>query len=397
MLDAAWPIGLVTLDVLRLRAPKTVEVVAMSRYEVGLLDRISVQSDLSSRWILILRLAAYRAKKGEISMARQEIAKIRSSAAALGNAQLLAHINFAEAICEFFEFGAEAGLVKIRRSQALCAGCPEGDDLPGLVAAWGASFYRILENWDGLNESFSRLVEARYFHSGEVRCRLSLTIADCLQELRNYSLADKWYEVARHESLLLGDETVLGAVLYNKSAIRVFNVRIDETRGEHTDLIKCDFALQAASAENLAHYTRDTAMPWVFDMLAGQLMLLRGDFEGALLRLDSTAAQGLSDKWPAVDLIRRSDLLRARSKLGLIRRDQTVVEAQKFEMYFERGKCSGDSAVAAFSLSEAVREIDNSLYAKFRDISSISLEDYQEEKAKEQLAVDQALSGIVLE
>lgn len=360
----------------------------MSRFEAGLSDRISVLSESPARALLELRLAAYLARKGDKQAARQMVSRIRNIYESLGNAQLMAHVNFAEALCEFFEIGTQPALVKLQRSQALSIGCPFEDDLPVLSAAWSASLHRILGDWKGFKDSTDLALDGRHRISSEALCRLRLVVADSLQEVQDYDRAEVWYRATRHESLALGDETVLGALLYNKSAIRVFNVRVDEVFGKKSDLDRCSLALEAASAENLAQYTHDVSMPWVFDMLAGQLMLLQGNFSEALTRLDSSNAQDLGRRWPGVDLVRRSDLLRAKSALGSLTREQVLNEVRELKAPCERETNFGDCAVSAYSLAKAVDGIDQDKFGELRYIADRAANMFQEQRLKEMMAVN---------
>ena len=360
----------------------------MSRFEAGLSEKISELAESPARALLELRLAAYRARKGDIQTARQMVSRTRNLYEHLGSAQLMAHVNFSEAICEFFEVGTQPALIKLQRSQALSFGCPLSDDLPVLAAAWSASLNRILGDWKGLADSTNLIFAGKHRVSSEALCRLRLVAADCLQEVQDYEQAEAWYKATRRDSLVLGDDTVLGALLYNKSAIRVFNVRIDEILGKSSDLDRCSFALEAASAENLAQYMHDVSMPWVFDMLAGQLMLLQGNFTEALKRLDSAKAQDLARRWPGVDLVRRSDLVRAQSALGMLTRNQVLNEVLELKACCERETYFGDCAISAYSLAEAVGGIDQDEFGKLREIASCAVTSFLEQRGREKTVVD---------
>ena len=90
---------------------------------------------------------------------------------------------------------------------------------------------------------------------------------------------------------------MLGAILYNRAAIRVFNARISEVCGIADLLDESKVDLEAASAANYSLYVKDVGMRWTFDLLVGQIHLLRGEASIALEKLESQHAKELSQSW----------------------------------------------------------------------------------------------------
>jgi tetratricopeptide (TPR) repeat protein len=383
-------VGLHRVREMRVVSPRHrnfVGVANMSRYESTLLAQLDAESDPSLRSVLSLRLSSYWARKGEVARARDLIAEIRQKHAGGQSAQIFAHINFSEAMCEFFGGGILSALPKLLRSEILCTACPPDDDLPALVCVWAASFFRSMGNWSKMEIYLRSALQVRDKFSDEVCCRLALVIADSYQEIDNYSRADRWYKRARLHAMRIGDDSVVSAMLYNQSAIRIYNTRLSELVNDSSDLVPCDLALQAASAENYSLYSRDVSMPWMFDLLLGQLKLLQGQFIDALSRLESADVQGLTRHWPAVELVRKADVLRANVGARLLSSDQACSAAREIEEMFSLIDSPGDVAVAAYSVSAALGSVDIVFSDRLKKLSIDLLARYRVENIREQIVL----------
>lgn len=356
---------------------------SLSRFETSLSTRLQSESSELGRWIIRLRLASYLARRGDLSAARAIVSDARVEFESSSSAQVFAYINFAEAICDFIESGVRTALVKLQRSRVLCAGCVVRDELPMLVSAWFANFYRILGKWDEVGDEVRSVLGRSEVASAESLCRVSLVLADSFQEVENYTMANHWYKRAREHALKCGDDAALGALLYNKAAIRVFNSRIREASGMGVESDGCQVDIEAASAENYTQYIRDVAMPWVFDLLNGQLQLLRCDYEGALALLDSPRVQELREDWPAVDMLRRADVLRCRSKSTSIDHAAIRRDAMDIASSFSEGVGWGDIAAASYSLAVACEGLDNEVYEMCVDKLSEALTKFNIERTRE--------------
>lgn len=327
----------------------------MSRFDATLASAAASEQNHSRKWQLKLKLAVLCARRGDISAAREIIGEARGSFARSESAQIFAHINFAEGICDYFESGVRQSLVKLKRAKVLGAACTGDDDLSCLISAWLAAAYRSLGDWNLLYESLVEVFSAERELSDETLSRLALVVADSLLETEDYRRANDWYHKARRLAIRQGDDSTIGALLYNRSAIHVFNLRIAEIGGEGVDIDECLIALEAASAENYSLYVRDTSMRWAFDVLNGQLQMLRARYAEALEKLDAESVCGLESSWPAVHAVRVADVLRC--KAGLSQIEVSDLETSVIGLSSKGLDVigSGDSALVYHSLDTAFK------------------------------------------
>lgn len=353
---------------------------------------VAASDDL--RWVSRLKLASYHARKGQYEVARAEIAAARKRFPAGGSAQITGFINFAEGVCDYFEKGASVALIKLRRAKALALGCSPDDELGFLVSAWLATAYRVLGQWSNMSAELLACFPINGEVSDQVLSRAAIVLADAWQESANYSRAESWYKIAHKHALECGDDLAIGAMLYNRAAIHIFNMRLLDVNGETVDVKACQAALEAASAENYSKYIHDQSMSWVFDLLNGQLMMLKENFVESLSFFRRVTASDLASDWPAVDLVRRADVLRCKSALGEV---ATKLEIDSFSVLLEDLKDRvghGDIAVACWSIYLALKEAEPAAARVFMDRSRVAAENHQASQRAEIQALEDFFSNV---
>lgn len=366
----------------------------MSRFESTLKDAIAGESNELRQWSLRLRLAAYRARKGEFGNAKSEILAARTRFSNGASAHITSYINFAEGINEYFEKGAAAALSKLMRAKVLSIRYSPDDDLRSLVSAWLATIYRVLGQWGKMSMELVEIFSHDHFLSAETRARTSIVLADAWHEIGDYVKADSWYKAARKYALECGDDMTIGAMLYNRAAIRVFNMRIQEVQGHEIDTEGCSVAIEAASAENYSQYSRDQSMHWVFELLKGQVLMLRHDFRGALTLFDHAKTQNLEKDWPAVEFLRLADVVRSRSAIGLCSTEEVESDAIALEQRFLGRVGAGDMAVGCWSLHMAILSVGSSSLKLLSNHAKTAVEDFMAQRHQESAALEEFLSNV---
>lgn len=356
----------------------------MSRFEDVLLANIESSSDDLSYWRAKLDWAAYRVRVGSLDSVDEIITSARNKNIDIMDARLYSRINFVEGLYEFFDSGIASALPKLRRAAAIALGCQRTDYIYLLVHAWLASIYRNLGNWEGVSKSLITLVESDSQRTHEVQFRFCLVIGDVCQEIESYDQATLWYSRAREYALRLGDDAALSAMLYNRASILIYNLRLQHVGGGSILLNDGRIALEAASARNYTQYINDKSLAWGFDLMNGQLMMLKDELNSALELFTSARVEAAMPEWPEVDALRMADVFRCRVRSGRFSEAGEIETASALVEKINSIESPGDKAIAFHSIAIGLRDVDGEYSRKLMDISqaqlSLVLEDRRREK-----------------
>ncbi len=333
----------------------------MSRFEDALLRELDVKTQGADYWCLKLSWAAYQTRVGATESVKEILAAARNGNFENMDARLYSRINYVEGLYEFFNTGIQAALPKFHRARAIASGCELGDHIYPLINAWLASLYRNLGEWSNMLRAMNVALESGHQKSAEVIFRLALVIADIYQEVEQYDQSAFWYSIARDYALQLGDDAALSAMLYNRASILIYNLRLQCANGGMVSLDDGRIALEAASAQNYTRYINDKSMGWGFDLMRGQLMMLKGDMGAALSELTSSRADVALIQWPEVSVLREADVFRCRVRTGSLADEERVVVAREILERIKSIDSHGDKAIALHSIAIGLGDIDQAL------------------------------------
>ncbi len=348
----------------------------MSRYEDQLKEQVADATEMHAQLLVELRLSTYYARRGNYDRATEILSRVRTMVEGSASALLFAAINLAEGVQILSRAGPLAAMDKLKRARALALSDSTSSEVYALTNAWLANAYRSTGQWEKIPPLVAEIVKLCQSSFHETLARIALTAADCFQEMENYLEADEWYAIARNQSLALGDELTLSAVLYNRAVLKMYNIRIAEAAGRSVDLHGCRVLLEAFSAENYSAIVLDRSIPWVFDLLKGQANILQGDFASALDLLSARAAEEIASGWRATELIRIADTLRCRAMIQAIEVDDVVLEARQIEGWFDERVGSADVAIAAHSIACSLNVFSHPLRDWFEAIADDAHQKY---------------------
>lgn len=327
----------------------------MGKYEEYLRDRFGPSLSTREQWLYRLRLAAYMGRRGDFDAVSSALEAARRIFSVDPSADIFAYANFAEAMTFFSAGRLEQCLDKLLRADALGVGCSVNDDIRVLIKGWLAHIYRIRGEWQKLECALRQCLEIGAPRSSEAMGRIAVVFADGLQQTAQYHIADAWYALARDSAMLCGDDSVTGAILFNRPSCRVFNERISKISSSGVDANLGMAAMEAASALNYSGYVRDESLPWVFDMLNSQICMLQDDHQRALAHLESPEWRQFKSDWPLVEVLRSTDVLLCKARLGLVTEDKLLCEARSLFEVLAASDDWGDVAIGFNSLREAIK------------------------------------------
>lgn len=366
----------------------------IERYERAMQQSLSADSPVALRRCIDLRVAAYHARKGRFVDARSVVDDIRREFGSRYSAQIFSHINYVEGIIEYFESGAEFAVDKLNRSAAISARYEARDELPSLVWAWLAACHRQRAKWAEMSCALKNSLEKLDDTFRESLERVCIVIADALHETCEYEHSRQWYDCARRNAIDIGDDSAVSALLYNRAAIRMFNTRLDSARGVSPDIEGCRVEMEASSARNYTEYVREDSMKWAFDMFWGQLHLIRGEFQAAASMLDRPGVADQLRGWPAVDAVRRGDLIWCDAALGRASPIELESSIQAARDKLLPRLSPSDAALVASSLTSAAELIQASVADDCRKLRDRYLALVEIERAKELSAIREVMDWI---
>lgn len=248
--------------------------------ETGLRLAIESAQDPELRACLRAELAAYVARMGDFDQARSIVSDLRNSPT-WKSSRLSVLLMLAEALIALRNEHDFNALDRLSRGFALAIAFRELD-VAGLVSAWLAQFnYNRLARAE-LGRWVAKCVELRPHMSKSARTRFCLTQGSIASYIGDMEAAKDWYQHARSLAVATQDEAFLAAAMYNRAALGISRIRVDQAAGAPFRGNVEFLAMEIDSAIGYSHVTRNTAATSLQKLWKGRLLMVQGDFLGAL-------------------------------------------------------------------------------------------------------------------
>jgi len=247
-------------------------------------QELSVCTDPLREAELLAERACYLARIGDFAEATSIVASLRRVYGDGRNARIAVWLMLAEGIILFFQSLDVRSRDRILRAYAICAVLPIVD-LKLLTASWLAHLefnrmdFRAMKNMiqicltDGLQEASAW------------RVRIRIILADALMYARREVDARFWYEKARQDAIALGDDATLGALIYNRAALALGNLKIDSIESEIDPERARLLAKEVASASAYWKGAGQRALGQLLMWCEARILLVERRFSDAVLIL----------------------------------------------------------------------------------------------------------------
>ncbi len=221
-----------------------------SPLELRLMTAIRAETDPTQRAVYTADLACYFARVGDFEVAEKLRTELRNEFGDGRSLQVSVLIMTLEALLLYFKELSPGARDRLLRAKLLCSAAKE-NRLLGLVSAWLAHIDFNLELYDEMSESIATAINSLELDDGTTECRASLVIADALMFCGESTAARAWYERARVAANKIGDQAAVGALTYNRAALRVAGIRIANVRSPQ---IEADFAFARSEMKSAINY-----------------------------------------------------------------------------------------------------------------------------------------------
>ncbi|RVU43397.1 hypothetical protein [Rubrivivax rivuli] len=204
-----------------------------SPFEQRILDKLGTERDPEARALLRVELACYWARVGEEHSAEQERQALRHEFANARSPRVSILVMVLEALQAYYGRLDPAARDRLLRANLLSKSF-NALDLIALTSAWLAHVDLNQARFDSAVRELHTAIQALAQLSDgveSVRCRIALTLGDANLIVGRVQASQEWYESARLDAIAINDHAGVGAMTYNRAALRVARARFEDVAG----------------------------------------------------------------------------------------------------------------------------------------------------------------------
>jgi hypothetical protein len=198
----------------------------LAPYVVKLNSEIEQSVDEVERARLECYLAFYWARSGELDRAEAIRDRLRAKYGTGNYPRLSILIMCAEALIHYFRDQSPESLDRMRRAHLLSSAMRD-NELIALTSAWLATFFFNVGQYSSMRTAIGDAISHRVAGDEIVRCRVSMIVASVGLVIGNLDSANRWYSEAHSSAVAMGDQAAIGAIIYNRAALRVHSLRVN--------------------------------------------------------------------------------------------------------------------------------------------------------------------------
>ena len=223
-----------------------------SPFEQRILDRLGTERNPEVRALLRVELACYWARVGEEHSAEQERQALRHEFANARSPRISILVMVLEALQAYYGSLDPAARDRLLRANLLSKSF-KAYDLIALTSAWLAHVDLNQARFDSAVSELHTAIDAvAQLSDGveSIRCRIALTLGDANLLVGRVQTSQEWYESARLDAVAIGDHAGVGAMTYNRAALRVARARFEDVAGLDSGIDRTLLRLDVDTAVN---------------------------------------------------------------------------------------------------------------------------------------------------
>lgn len=220
-----------------------------------LLAEIDAAVDLEARAQLSGELACYWARTGDFERAETVRRQLRQTHGDGHNIRVSILIMIAEALLLYYRELSSNARDRMARASLLST-ASRVPRLLSLTSAWMAHIDFNQNRFDSMVEEISECLNSLDSDDGAADCRVSLVLGDAFLFVGRTHASKAWYERARLAAIKIGDQAAVGAMTYNRAALRVATSRFSRVRDPTVGLDLSMLRMDVESAINYQHVAR---------------------------------------------------------------------------------------------------------------------------------------------
>ncbi len=297
-------------------------------------------------------IACYLARVGEFDEVERRRVDLRKEFGDGRSAPVSILIMCVEALVLYYKGLDPNARDRLARANLLSVACRQ-PDLVALTYAWLAHIDFNLGRFPAMLLAISRCMEAIDWDDGTALLRVSLVLGDALSFSGHDGGARKWYEQARLLSSRLGDQAAIGAITYNRAALRVAAARVRSLSQPLDAQALTILDAEVRSAVNYQSLARLNSLDHLLQSSTIGVLMLQSRYEEAINAIDRLLATAAVPADSSELMLLYADSALANAKLG---RSELGSERAKAAMAMNSETFGADDkallhgTLAAFSL-----------------------------------------------
>lgn len=240
--------------------------------------------DAFQRAELAAERACYLARAGDIGAAQSVAADLRREHGDGRASRIAVRIMLLEGLILFFDNMDPAATDRILRAHTVALAWRH-DDLIRLTASWLAHMQFVLGDFGAMMNSLGACFD-RPGTCLEASSRVCVVVGIAQQFAGDSRAARPWYERARREAIVLGDDATIGALVFNRPAMALVTLRLDALRGR---LDADDLRMTAIGVESAWAYclgARQFSLMQLMQACRARVAMLSGEAAQAVALYD---------------------------------------------------------------------------------------------------------------
>ncbi len=182
-------------------------------------------SEPVERALLSAQIACYQARVGEFEDAERRRSALRKDFGDGRSARVSILIMCLDGLLLYFKDLDRNARDRLFRANLISVACRE-KGLMALTAAWLAHIDFNIGQYELMAQEIANCQLVLDADDGTAACRVALVLGDAFSYAQKLESARRWYEHARHIATRIGDQAAVGAITYNRAALRVSAARV---------------------------------------------------------------------------------------------------------------------------------------------------------------------------
>ncbi len=328
----------------------------VSPFEQKLFEKLALVEDPEARALIRVDLAVYWARVGDEAAAERERQDLRREFGDARSPRVSIGIMILEALQAYYSRLDPGARDRLMRASLLSKSFKDA----GLIAqtsSWLAHIELNGARFDLMVKELKVAVEAAAKLDGSsdfTRCRIALTLGDANLIVGRLTASQAWYDVARREANEVGDHAAVGAMTYNRAALRVARARFEDVAKIESGIDRSLLRLDVESAVNYQSAARLRSLEHLLSTAKASLLIYQGRYADAIPIIEPLLASPEVAQKSAQRFLLEADLALALVETGRLEAARQGIASLAESINDGTSIPSDDFALIASSVSKAL-------------------------------------------